>query len=180
MTDELRPVELGAHERLWFDNNKRPWLIKATFSRIGERIEVVGMEVRSVRRPDEKRLDKHLPETASGNGIAVSSQVWRSAGALISEMRQHYLEALRQSGMLTQPGNEESAVRWLIPKDESARLRDVAAIYKAAVEAGQSTTLAVSNHFGLSPSAAAKRVQRAREAGLLPPAKRGRRARNAP
>lgn len=180
MAELERPIELGPHEGIWRDSHGKPWFVKATFGLVGERMEVVGLEVRSVRVPeDHGRLDDHLPEAMSGAGAAINSKVWRSAGALIAEMRRHYVDALNQSGLMNRPGNEEAAAKWLAPKARSAAaLEDLVVIYDAAVEAGESTTLAVSKHFGISPAAAAKRIQRAREkAPQLPQAGRGRPAR---
>lgn len=50
----------------------------------------------------------------------------------------------------------------------------VATIYRAAMANGEPPTRAVARQLDLSHMAAAKRVQRAREAGLLPSTARGR------
>jgi hypothetical protein len=84
-------------------------------------------------------------------------------------MRQHYFNALNESGLIDLPGNERAAEAWSAPKERvRTRLVEVADVYKAAVEAQQSPTLAVSKHFSLSRPAAAKRIQRARDAKLIP------------
>jgi hypothetical protein len=59
-----------------------------------------------------------------------------------------------------------------LPVDEA--LDEVAAIYRQAWREGGNPTAAVSQAIGISRSAAAKRVRRARDAGLLPETSRGR------
>jgi hypothetical protein len=58
-----------------------------------------------------------------------------------------------------------------VPPDE---YEEVAEIYRAAYADGHNPRQAVAEHFGISPDAAAKRVQRARERGLLPKTQPGR------
>jgi len=53
-------------------------------------------------------------------------------------------------------------------------LAEIARAYRAAWQSGAAPTVAVAERFSLSRSAAAKRVARARSAGLLPPTTRGR------
>jgi hypothetical protein len=177
MGKAMRPTGIGPHECLWIDEDKRSWLVRASFARVGERTEVVGMEVRSARRDDEDYLAPYLParsDTAPGP-VPINSTVWRAVGTLANELRHNYVSALDEAGLLDRVGNERSAAAWRAPRERvEARLEEVAAVYKAAAEAGRSTTDAVASHFGLSASAAGKRVQRAREAGHLPPTNRGR------
>lgn len=54
-------------------------------------------------------------------------------------------------------------------------LQRVAALYRRAVAQGSAPSSAIAGEFGITPAAARKRVQRARERGLLGPA-RGRQA----
>lgn len=58
------------------------------------------------------------------------------------------------------------------PPISTAELEDVARIYRAHIEGAP--TDAVAKILGLAPRTAARRVQRAREAGLLPPTKEGK------
>ena len=55
-----------------------------------------------------------------------------------------------------------------------AHYREVAEVYAAALQAGESPTKAVLEHFTVSKSAAAKKVARARDRGFLPKTSRGR------
>lgn len=179
MVEVLRPIEVGLDGCILVDDLGNHWLLKATFGLVGERAEIVGMEVRSVRKKGDRNLDGFLPTQTSGAGIPINSTVWRLAGAMAPEMRQYHANAL--AGLLNQPGNEAAAAAWQEPKVRvHARLKDVAVVYEAAVETGQSTTLAVSKHFNISKAAAAKRIQRARAKKLLPKAKPGRPARRQP
>jgi hypothetical protein len=52
--------------------------------------------------------------------------------------------------------------------DPTSKLAVVATVYEAAIR--DKPTMAVASHFGISVSAAAKLVYRARDAGLLAPA----------
>lgn len=54
--------------------------------------------------------------------------------------------------------------------------REAAEVYQRAWAAGLNPRQAVADRFGISPDAAAKRVQRARDRGLLPKTRRGRAA----
>lgn len=181
MPEDLRPVQLGVNERLWRDGNNRTWLVKATFGRVGERIEIVELRARSSRMPNEERLAKFLPIAGGGTAVYPKARALRTNGRLGREMKEHYLAALCQSGMLRQPGNERIRARWLAPRDRvETPLEEVAEVYNAALDVDQSTRLAVSQRFFISSSAAAKRIRRAREAGLLPKARRGRPARKRP
>jgi hypothetical protein len=57
---------------------------------------------------------------------------------------------------------------------EPGHLREVAAVYQANAGRGGTPVRAVQERFGISRAAAAGRVQKARQAGLLPPTDRKR------
>ena len=169
-----RPAGMAPHELLWFDEDGRGWHVRAEFARVGERMEVVGMEVRSYRRDDEEHLDGFLPTRAEGPTV-LSSTIWRALGTLSRDLREAWFGALTESGLIDQPGNERAAAAWRAPKDRvEVRLEEVAAVFVHADQNGGGGTPAVANRFGISYAAAAKRVQRARAANRLPPATRGR------
>src|SRR5688500_2410963 len=121
MAEVLRPIEVGLDGCILVDDLGHRWLVKVTFGLVGERAEIVGMEVRSVRKKGEGDLDGFFPTQSSGTGIPFNSKVWRLAGALAPEMRQYHLNAL--AGLLDQPGNEAAKAAWREPKDRvKARL----------------------------------------------------------
>ena len=60
------------------------------------------------------------------------------------------------------------------PRATDGRYAEVAEVYRQAWQDGRPPTRAVAEHFVISPSAAAKRVSRARQAGYLPLTTRGK------
>ena len=185
-----KPAGLAPHERLWPDPQRGPWLVTARFARVDGRMEVAGLELRSTRRAEvvdgrivdaEPRLRELLPpetvelENLTGREpLPLKSEVWRSlpVAALSAELRASWVEALDDSGLLT--ANPRAAARWQGPsEDRRATLEDIAAIYLDALDEGRPPTKAVQEALHLSKSAAAQRVARARDAGLLGETRKG-------
>ncbi len=73
-----------------------------------------------------------------------------------------------------QEGLRQLTASWREPPGSVSGLAEVARVYDEAWRAGKPPTKAVAEHFVISDSAAAKRVSRARVAGLLPETTRGR------
>lgn len=165
---------MAPHEALWINDNGDSWHVRAELARSGERIEVVGMHVRSYRDDDQAHLEAHLP-TRDAGPPALDSTTWRSLGTLARDLRETWFEAIDGLGLLDQPGNEHAAAAWRAPKDRvKIRQTEVADVFKSAQANGESGTKAVAQRFNISEPAAAKRIQRAREAKHLPAATRGR------
>lgn len=184
----------GLASRLWPDPERGPWLIRATFARVDGRMEVVGLELRSVRRADRDPKTRelvdaephlagvlpsqswpHLEDSTGREPLPLRADVWRSVpvAQIASELRTAYVDVLEDSGALGAVDPRVRA-RWQGPsEDRAATLEDVAAVYLDALDAGKPPTKAVKDKLHLSKSAAAQRVARARAAGLLAPTRKG-------
>jgi len=170
---------LGPREVLWPDSQRGPWLVSADFGRIGDRMEVVGLNVRSLGAPD---LEKRFALARRPRGLELPAlltvQVWRSlpVGRLTAQLRAAWLAALDESGLLER--NPAAAERWTAQRRQGGvDLEQVAAVYLKALAEGRSPTEAVRVECGpMSKSAAAQRVSRACDAGFLVRTKKGRAA----
>lgn len=168
------------HELLWPDAERGPWLVRAAFGRVGERIEVVGVELQSLGVPELVERFGEMREGPSGESLplALTSELWRTLplGRLLAQARTAWLEALDDTGLLER--NPDAAQLWTGPRRRGrVDLERVAAIYLAAMRPGGSGKPLedVMERLGpMSKSAAAQRVSRARAAGLLAPTTRGR------
>lgn len=150
---------------------------------VAGRMEAVGVRLRSARDsgdPQDDQLRDVLPPASSeaDNPLGrepqpVTASVWRALpiAQVIDGLRS---EAERTRAELF-PGHPGLRA-WRRRRDRgTGSLEEVAAIYRAAWEAGdRRPTLAVAKALVVEHSTAAKRVQRARAAGLLPPTSRGR------
>lgn len=184
----------GVASRLWPDPERGPWLIRAMFARVDGRMEVVGLELRSARRADRDPKTRelvdaephlagvlpsqswpHLEDRAGREPLPLRADVWRSVpvAQIASELRAAYVDVLEDSGALD-AADARLRARWQGPsEDRAATLEDVAAIYLDALDAGKPPRMAVADKLHLSKSAAAQRIARAREAGLLAPTRKG-------
>ncbi len=174
---------------LWHDAGSAPWLITVTWGSVNGRVEAVGVEMRSARGSDsdalEAELAKWLPPASRFDDnptgrqpVPITATTWRRVpvGRLVDDLRKRAakdreaLEPIVGAGALT---------AWRRPRRPAApaTLEDVAAVYREVWQRGdRKPTVAVARRFSISHSTAAKRVQRAREAGLLPQTSRGRAA----
>ncbi len=182
-TDEAQPARrpplsffVGPHELLWPDPERGPWLVRATFGKVGEATEVVGLSVRSLGAPDLEERFRHAPPLEEGLPLPLTTEVWRAlpVGRLMAQMKAGTKKALHEAGLLE--GRPGSAARWTAPRRrDGVDLARVAEVYLEAQRAGCHPTEAVRTELGpMSKSAAAQRVSRARQAGLLGPTTRGR------
>lgn len=173
-------ITLMAHERLWPDPQRGPWLLTPTFADVKGRIEVVGLQMRSLgsRSSDrqrktacwDSRLDDELP-------VPLTPLAWRLPVAqLTSAMRASYLSALEESGLLA--ANPEAASKWVRPRRRGGvALERVAEVYIEASREGNPKPLEAVMRLGpMSKSAAAQLVSRACDVGLLVRQGRGKRA----
>ncbi len=181
------PSPQHADAMLWPDEQRGPWLINVNWGEVGGRWECVHFEIRSYRTPGEEWA-KALPDRREGTGAAVlTATTWRQIpiGRVIEELRRRridentrWLRSVKRRGAVPEwmvKSGEEALAMWSAPlPKEGAGLEQVAAVYRAAWREGRPPTQAVARHFQLSSSAAAKRVARARAAGLLPATSQGR------
>ncbi len=153
---------LGEQVGEWTDGEGRPWRIRYVWAELNGAAECIGIELLSGVPIGDKvqRVKRRSPV------IPVDSAVLRSLpiGRLVREARSRWvgLEVETDDGSVV-PGGD--------PAFEVGSLEQVAHIYRTAPEA---PTQAVARALKITPSAAAKRVARARAQGLLPPTTPGR------
>jgi hypothetical protein len=166
---------------LWPDDRRGPWLIVVTWAGIRGRLEPVGLEIRGYREGDWPSV---LPTRDQGPAILTTTTVRELPFAtIVAELRRQ--RAAQHADFIdflaAQPENQAEADQEWLRRLKSAGTRrhaevaEVAEVYRQAWEVtGLPPTRAVATHFGISQSAAAKRVSRARQAGYLPLTTRGK------
>jgi hypothetical protein len=186
--------DLSTSTRRWEAPDGSLWEIVMQWAEVGGRAECVGMELRSYRR--DYLSGKMWPLPRSDGPQPISSEVWRRVPmSIIDDGRAGHADFLDVVARTERPRHPESleeirAVRKLFTEPGGRgrklvgenghvlsavqALTEVAAIYREAWRAGLNPTQAVAEALSLSRSAAAKRVRRARDAGLLPETTRGR------
>ncbi len=177
--DERSPLFMhGPHELLWPDAQRGPWLLTPTFAAVAGRIEVVGLQVRSLGSTADDRLRmvrRGDPPLDEGLPLPLTPDVWRLPVArLTAQMRASYLRALDEAGVLAD--NPAAERKWTRPPRRSGvDLERVAEVYLDAVRSRGKPLEAVVRRLGpMSKSAAAQQVSRACDAGLLVRRGRGR------
>jgi hypothetical protein len=166
---------------LWPDDQRGPWLIVVTWAGIAGRLEPVGLEIRGYREGDWPTV---LPARDQDPAILTTTTVRELPFAtIVAELRRQ--RAAQHADFIdflaAQPENQAQADQESLRRLRSAGTRrhaevaEVAEVYRQAWEVnGLPPTRAVAAHFGISQSAAAKRVSRARQAGYLPLTTRGK------
>lgn len=182
---------------LWPDEQAGPWWVHIWW-RLQHGVPTpVGFSMRSWVQGDERRASgphNNLP-TADEDAVLprIDARLMRNlpTGALLAKGREVLTERLRHDVDTTGWPQEwlEGLERWRASVAaereavESGRrgrylgddhYREVADVYAVALQEGRNPTAAVTEHFTVSKSAAAKKVARAREAGFLPPTTKGR------
>jgi hypothetical protein len=166
---------------LWPDAQQGPWLVRLMWAPVRGRIECIGLEVRGYRETTEE-WPPELP-LWSGDPPILMTSVLRELPlhSIVTDVRQEMAENSEEFGswLAEQPGfsaEDQTALRqaWTQPRDSLDVLAEVARVYDEAWASGARPTKAVAEHFTISHSAAAKRVSRARTAGLLPKTTRGK------
>ncbi len=170
---------------LWPDPRQGPWLLRLMWAPVRGRIECVGMEIRGYRETGEG-WPPELPSWDEDPPILQTS-ILRDMPlhSIVSDMRREMAE--QSEGFVAwlaaqpefatpedQEGLRQLTASWREPPGSVSGLAEVARVYDEAWRAGKPPTKAVAEHFVISDSAAAKRVSRARVAGLLPETTRGR------
>lgn len=153
-------VDLPATLHLYPDADSGPWLLVLFWRVLHGRAECIGMELTSAQVADAPERMPHRPEDAQPLTAVLLRGI--RFGELIAKDR----EAM--AGMLVP---EEARTYTAPPMRPTtvAKLREVARVYLAAGQAGESPTKAVAKVLGISDTYASVLVTRARAAHLLPP-----------
>ncbi len=170
---------------LWPDPRQGPWRIRLVWAPVRGRIECVGMEIRGYRKTNEE-WPPELPAWDEDPPILQTS-ILRDMPlhSIVGDVRREMAEQGEgfRAWLAAQPefadpeaqeGFRQLAAFWHELPGSVSGLAEVARVYDEAWRAGKPPTKAVAEHFVISDSAAAKRVSRARKAGLLPETTRGR------
>ena len=176
----------------WTDPNGKHWMVDTYWSNVDGRQECIGLTLRSFGIIDEKR--KLARPVREAEGVhPLRAEVLRGALTMgvIDQRRSKVVEFLdyaanadhmkryQTAEVATLRAEFAAGPRRRItgadgaPMPTADALAEVARVYREAWQVGANPTAAVADVFTLSRSAAAKRVARAREAGLLPPTTRG-------
>lgn len=181
---------------LWPDEQHGPWIVRVDWATVRGRYECVGLTVRSFQdrywtlgdngAMVSEDWPRELPKRHETQEVLTASVLRRLAlGEALNDLRRNSADSARRLlSAADAPDADEidraiaaigrhQASQWA---DSSTAIRthgEVAAVYTAAWKAGRPPTKAVAEHFTISQSAAAKRVARARDAGLLPRTQRG-------
>jgi hypothetical protein len=126
-----------------------------------------GLGMRGIAATAYRQLHDELTEAAASE-LAVAS----AAPSSQTEYRQRLLEQRRREEALLAAGPKRAG-RARLSLDH---LEEVAEVYAAAYGEHRPPRQAVAAYFGISPTAAASRIARARQAGLLGLSGRGRAA----
>jgi hypothetical protein len=142
--------------RFWPNARTGPWKVELHWAVVDDRAECIGVTVTSDYEPARGKGARLRP---------LRTTEWReiNPSTFIEEDRQlaEILPPIQAETYRKPPG---------MSADTLAMLREVARVYRAA---GRKPTKAVADHFTITDSAAAKRVARAREIGLLPKSRSG-------
>jgi hypothetical protein len=157
------------------------------FTMIRGRMECVRVDLRSCREPGEV-WPPGLPSWDE-NPEPVTLRLWRKVPVteMIRDVRQHLLEVDAEHTQSMINKQQDPALRRALSYQlmearqqlagpnalPASAYEEVATVYRDAWLQGRHPTKAVAEHFHITPSAAAKRVSRARQNGLLPPTEFG-------
>jgi hypothetical protein len=163
----------GARE--WVGPDGGHWLITTTWAEVAGRAEVVGLEITSVANVDGEWRTPREDESPR----PVRTSILRAIPAtLFHQQRAGWVEALSTDGafdgldtVALGAFDQDGRGRRFVDKNGNAvspadALVEVARIYRSAAA---NPTKTVADTLHLSRSAAAKRVARARAAGLIAP-----------
>lgn len=177
--------------RLWPDSEHGPWEITLYWMNMDGETQVIGVDLRSFTgdwmgaRGGSRR--KPL-EPIGSDFVGMDASLWRTFRfrEVADASWQHLLESTeRRAARSSNPGVALKNLRLDLGSRRGGRggrppqlgpdtYAEVARVYGEARAQRRHPTKAVSKHFVISHSAAAKRVGRARALGLLPPTTRGK------
>lgn len=179
----MKPV-IARHSWKWEDSRGGRWIVHTTWAEVNGRAECVGVELRSWIQDYRSRLEP-MPDGLK----PVTTTVWRelNVGSAINKLRNSKAAQLRK--MLAHsrqiPARRVEEMKKSLERHAAPRIgrppehgadhfERVARVYAKAWARGRAPTKAVSEHFHISRSQAAKWVQRARGLGFLSPTTSGK------
>ncbi len=164
----------------WRDSAGTNWLVEVQFSPIAGRLECVGVAVRSFRG------DAPLREVPVEPAAVLSAVTLRQVplGRIVAGLREEMARHHHPSTVVVldddepEPPPDEEHRQYALwaqsprggPRLPAEHYREVARVYREAWRSGATPTQAVARRFNLTPSGAAKQVQKARALDLLPKA----------
>lgn len=124
----------------------------------------------AVRQGRRQAVGFHLV-AGPANNSGIDTELLRSLpfGRMLTE----YLKHTAPKTIAPMPTEKQKGTKRGTPLDDSV-LSLVADLYRHAINTGLSPTVHISQQMNISPSAAAKRIQAARKAAFLKPARRGK------
>jgi hypothetical protein len=176
-------VRSDQSELLWPHPRIGPWLITMTWTGIEGREEPVGLVIRSYRESGQE-WPRVLPTLDQAPAVLTTTTLRELPFAtIVADLRRERRGA--HVGLVdhlaAQPEYQSEADQASLRRLRSAGMRrpaaqlaEVARVYSQAWHDGLHPTQAVADYFTITPSAAAKRVSRARQAGYLPTTTRGK------
>ena len=173
-------AEIVTDALTWWDDPEtgRRWIVLPHWQDIDGRAECIGLELRgySTGRDDDPAAE-WLPLAGDASPVLTASVLRRlPIATLLAQTRDQNRVHASFSVDLDDDQQADAASLWSTTPPGEARYRLVAEIYKAADQRGmnRTPTKTVAVRFGISHSAAAKLVGRARERGFLPPTTKGK------
>lgn len=163
-----RPLAAGPSPLLASDVRSLPLAGIIQTARTKLRSDAAGL-----REMREHFRSIEMPRPAEGPLAEVLADLGHPTAAEVDARHQRYIDRL---GATIRSIDERPASRGAGRKPElgPTDFAEAAAVYLAAWERGQPPTKAVMEHFHISKSAAAKRVARCRELGLIAPTTPGK------
>jgi hypothetical protein len=184
--DELLDAHPGADWLSWPHPRRGPWLVRLQWTRVQERLECCGLEIRSFRETREA-WPPELPTWDQDPEVLTASTLRKlPLGGMLQDLREdgwrrteEFARSIESDPAASTDEREIAAdFRRMGRRDRGARRRgvpplaEVAAVYTAALKRRSNPTEAVADRWAAAHSTAAKWVMKARAGGHLPPAKR--------
>ena len=157
----FQAIDTMPRRATWRDSRGRDWDILVKFKAADGRAIAVGITVDSA---DDHRLTREVLRE-----LPLKIFTHRSQGTL--QTRHKLMVAANEYKFRQGEGRRRGALRL---EDEEIRL--TCEVFLQAFRNGQPTIKTVARHFGISKSAANKRIIKLRREGLLPPSRLGNKA----
>ncbi len=168
----------------WPDEQAGPYRVKVGWRLLGERWECIELTVRIAEEGEPRPLHTvdlrglRLPQIVSKAAVVLHEELAARREQLRASQRPTSRSEFRK--MTLERRRADEALRAAEPRKpgrppvSDGELVQVARVYAKAYIEHRPPRQAVAEAFGLSPSAAAKRIARCREAGLMGPAEPGK------